>query len=80
MVGLPLVGLTPTCFHLKELLKFVTTMIKVADNLRRVILNTQEFLQKKGTWDDKIEEALSNIDAFLDHRVKYEAMGFLTVN
>lgn len=51
-------------------------MIKVADKLRKVILNTQEFLQKEGTWDDKIEEALSNIDAFLDHRVKYEAMGW----
>lgn len=51
-------------------------MIKVADNLRRVILNTQEFLLKEGTWNDKIEEELSNIDAFLDHRVKYEAMGW----
>jgi hypothetical protein len=51
-------------------------MIKVADNLRRVILNTQEFLMKEGTWNDKIEEELSNIDAFLDHRVKYEAMGW----
>ena len=51
-------------------------MIKVADNLRSVILNTQEFLLKEGTWNDKIEEELSNIDAFLDHRVKYEAMGW----
>lgn len=51
-------------------------MIKVADKLRNVILNIQEFLQKEGTWDDKIEETLSNIDAFLDHRVKYEEMGW----
>jgi len=51
-------------------------MIKVADKLREVLIDTQKYLQSEGCWNDRVENAWSDIDGFLDHRVKYEAMGW----